>query len=78
MSIEVMPLLEFRSFLNSMFVQHTLLDEIKQTQVGDAKIEGIKVNMSKGKVLGFMEDEQGIIRFQNRICVPQRMELKKG
>jgi len=33
--------------------------------------------MSKGKVLGFIEDEQGIIRFQNRICVPQRMKLKE-
>ena len=43
-----------------------------------ANIKEIKVNISKGKALGFVEDEQGIIRFQNRICVPQRMELKKG
>jgi len=35
------------------------------------------VNMSKGKALGFIEDEQGIIRFQNRICVPQRMEQRE-
>ena len=77
MSIELVLLHEPRLFLNGMYVQHTLLDGIKQEQVGDAKIERIKVTMSKGKVLGLMENEQGIIRFQNRICVAQKRELEK-
>ena len=53
------------------------MDEIKQAQVVDTEAQRIKVNMSKGKVLGFMEDKQGIIRFQNQICVLQRTELKE-
>jgi len=42
-SIELVPLYEFRLFLNSMSVKHKILDGIKQVQVGAAKIEGIKV-----------------------------------
>ena len=42
-SIELVPLYEFRLFLNSMSIKHKILDGIKQVQVGAAKIEGIKV-----------------------------------
>jgi len=45
--------------------------------VGDEEKERIQVAISKGKALGFVEDEQGVIRFQNQICVPQKMELKE-
>jgi len=72
-SIELVRLHISRLLLNSVLVRHTFLEEIKQAQVGDAKIEGIKVNISKGKRLRFIEDEQEIIRFQNRKCMPQRM-----
>jgi len=60
------------SFLCSMVVQLTLLDEIKQAQTGGEEFEKIKVNIRKGKALCFVEDKQGVIRFQNQICMPQR------
>ena len=78
MGVEFAPPHESRLFLNSVFVQPTLLDEIKQVHVGNAEIERIKTNISKGKALSFIEDEQGTIRFQNRICVVQKMELEEN
>ena len=58
-------------------VQPIFFDEIKHEQVGDEEIERIKANISKGKVLHFVGDKLGVIRFQNRICRPQRMGLKE-
>jgi len=41
------------------------------------EVKRIMESIDKGKALGFMEDEQGVIKFQNRICVPQKKELKE-
>ena len=43
--------------------------------MGDPEMERIKKNIRKGKALGFHEDDQGIIRFQGRVCVPQKLGL---
>jgi len=40
-------------------------------------VKRIREGTSKGKALGFVEDEHGVIRFHNRICVPQKEELKE-
>jgi len=56
------------SYLSSLTIQPTLLNEIKSAQVGDPEMERIKVNISKGKASGFYEDDQGVIRFQGRVC----------
>jgi len=45
---------------DSMFIQATVFDEIKQAQKGGAEVERIKVNTCKGKLLGFNEDEHGL------------------
>jgi len=57
--------------------QPTLLDEIKQAQTKDEEVKRIRESISKGKALRFVEDEHGVIRFQNRICVLEEGELKK-
>ena len=75
LGIELAPSIRMESYLSSMTVQPTLLDEIKVAQFGDPKIEYIKVNMSKGKALGFYEDDQGIVKFQGRVCMPQKSGL---
>ena len=41
----------------------------------DLKMERIKVNISKEKAPGFYEDDQGIIRFQGRVCILQKSGL---
>jgi len=77
MGVELIFPGETRLFLGSLVVQPTLLDEIKQAQTKDDEVERIREGISKGKALGFVENEHGIIRFQNRICVPQRENLKE-
>jgi hypothetical protein len=64
-------------FLASLEVQPTLMDKIKEAQKIDKEIEEIKSNMAKGKAKGFHEDDQGIVWFEKRVCVPQDPELKK-
>jgi len=68
---------EPRLFLGSLIVQSTLLDEIKQAQIKDEEVKRIRESINKGKALGFVEDEQGVIRFQNRIFAQQERELKE-
>jgi len=46
-------------------VQPILFDEIKHAQVGDEEIERIKENISKGKVLCFVGEKLGVMRFPN-------------
>jgi hypothetical protein len=52
-------------------VEPTLEQEIHKGQIGDAKIQEIKDLMVEGRGLDFTMDEQGTIRFKNRICVPE-------
>jgi hypothetical protein len=53
------------------------MDKIKEAQKLDKEIYKTKSDMGKGKVKGFREDEQGIIWFDKRVCVPQDPELRK-
>jgi hypothetical protein len=71
--LEIVP----EGFLATLEVQPTLMDKIKEAQKLDEEIEEIKSNMSKGKVKGFREDEQGIVWFEKRVCVPRDHELRK-
>jgi hypothetical protein len=71
--LEIVP----EGFLASLELQPTLMDKIKEAQKLDKEIEEIKSNMSKGKAKGFHEDDQGVVWFEKRVCVPQDPELKK-
>jgi len=75
LGIEVVLSSVMESYLSNLTVQPTLLDEIKSAQGDDPEMERIKVNISKGKVPGFYKDDQGTIRFQGRVCVPQKSGL---
>jgi hypothetical protein len=57
-------------FLASLEVQPTLMDKIKEAQKIDQEIGEIKSKMLEGRAKGFHEDEQGIVRFEKRVCVP--------
>jgi hypothetical protein len=71
--LEIVP----EGFLASLEVQPTLMDKIKEAQKIDKEIEEIKGKMLEGKAKRFREDEQGIVWFEKRVCVPQDPELKK-
>jgi hypothetical protein len=42
----------------------------------DEKIQEIKRNIKEEKYLGFLEDEEGVLWYMGRICVPNVKELK--
>jgi hypothetical protein len=59
-----------------MEVGSNLLQEIRKGQVEDEKIEEIKRNIKEEKSLGFSKDEEGVLWYKERICVPSVKELK--
>jgi hypothetical protein len=52
-------------------VEHTLEQEIRKGQIGDAKIQEIRDLIAEGRGPDLTEDEQGTICFKNQICVPE-------
>jgi hypothetical protein len=44
--------------------------------VEDEKIQGIKCSIKEEKSSGFLEDDQGVLRYKGGICVPNIKELK--
>jgi hypothetical protein len=59
-----------------MEVSANLLQEIQKGQVEDEKIQEIKCNINQEKSPGFSEDEEGVLWYKGRICVPNVKELK--
>jgi hypothetical protein len=59
-----------------MEVGSNLLQEIRKGQVEDEKIQEIKRNIMEEKSPGFSEDEEGVLWYKGRICVPRVKELK--
>src|SRR3954465_2538659 len=64
-------------FLASIELQPTLISLIKEAQKENASIEGIKRRIGTGKVPGFTEDEEGVLWYKVRLCVPADSELKE-
>ena len=60
LGIEVVPSSAMETYLGSLTVQPTLLDEIKSAQMDDPEMERIKMNIRKGNAPGFYEDDQGL------------------
>ena len=57
--------------------QTFLLELIKISQDKDAKLLRIKDEISIGKHAGFGVDTEGILRYSNRICVPDVDDLRR-
>jgi hypothetical protein len=53
-----------------MELDSTLLQDIRKGQLEDEKIQEIKCNIKEEKSPRFMEDDQGILWYKGRICVP--------
>jgi hypothetical protein len=58
-----------------MEVDSSLLQEIRKGQVEDEKIQEIKCNIKEDKSPDFTEDDQGVLWYKGRICVPNIKEL---
>jgi hypothetical protein len=59
-----------------MEVGSSSLQEIRRGQEEDEKIQEIKHNIKEEKSPGFLEDDQGVLWYNGRICVPNIKELK--
>ncbi|KAK1698231.1 hypothetical protein QYE76_014928, partial [Lolium multiflorum] len=65
-------------FLASIELQPTLIGQIKEAQKGNASIDGIKNQITAGKAPGFTIDEEGVLWYKERLCVPSDSELKQS
>jgi hypothetical protein len=59
-----------------MEVSSSLIPEIQRGHLEDEKIQEIKRNIMEGKLSGFSEDDEGVLWYKGRICVPNVKELK--
>jgi hypothetical protein len=59
-----------------MEVGSSLLQENHKGQVEDEKIQEIKHNIKEEKSPSFLEDDQSVLSYKGRICVPNIKELK--
>jgi hypothetical protein len=60
----------------AMEVDSTLSQGICKGQMEDEKLWEIKKNIARGKSPGFTEDDQGVLWYKRRICVPNVKEIK--
>jgi hypothetical protein len=60
-----------------MEVGSSLHQEIQRGQLEDEKVQEIKRNMKEEKSPGFLEDDEGVLWYKGRICVPNVKELKE-
>jgi hypothetical protein len=59
-----------------MKVSSSLLQEIRRGQLEDEKIQEIKRNIKEEKSPGFSDDDEGVLWYKGRICMPNVRELK--
>jgi hypothetical protein len=59
-----------------MEVGSSLLQEIQKEQLEDEKMQETKCNIKEEKSPGFSEDDEGVLWYKGRICVPNIKELK--
>jgi hypothetical protein len=59
-----------------MEVGSSLLQEIQRGQLEDETVQEIKHNIKEEKSPGFSEDDDGVLWYKGRICVPNVKELK--
>jgi hypothetical protein len=60
-----------------MEVGSSLLQKIRRGQLEDEKVQVIKRNIKEEKSPGFSEDNEGVLWYKERICVPNVKELKE-
>jgi hypothetical protein len=59
-----------------MEVGSSLLQEIQRGQLEDEKVQEIKRNNKEEKSPGFLEDDEGVLWYKGRMCVPNVKGLK--
>jgi hypothetical protein len=68
--------LEANTKVVTMQIDSTLSQDIRKGQLRDEKIQEIEQNIKESKSPGFNEDDQGVLWYKGRICVPNVKEIK--
>ena len=63
--------------MSTLEVKPNLEEEIRAEQANDPGIERIKVKIPQGKAKEFSIDDQGILRYGTRLCVPDKATLRQ-
>ncbi|KAI9159726.1 hypothetical protein LWI28_001338 [Acer negundo] len=63
-------------FLGMIVVQPTLIERIKKEQFDDVHLRKIKEDVAMGKRVGFSVSDDGVLRYEGRLCVPSNVDLK--
>ncbi|PNX73284.1 retrotransposon-related protein, partial [Trifolium pratense] len=63
--------------LGMLKLTNDFLEEVKKVQKEDLSLVDRLVLINQGKEVDFKVDENGVIRFRDRVCVPNVPELKK-
>ena len=63
--------------LGMLKLTNDFLDKVKEGQRGDLSLVNRLALINQGKETDFKIDEKGVIRFRDRVCVPDLPELKK-
>jgi len=53
------------------------MEEIKASQKDTVELEKLGLNVEQGKLPNFVIHDNGTLRFQNRLFVPNKEELKR-
>lgn len=57
--------------------QSSLVDSVKKAQEEDTKIHKLKHDVAEGKMPGLYMDVEGVLQFENRLCVHDVEPLKR-
>ncbi|MCI36712.1 hypothetical protein A2U01_0057935, partial [Trifolium medium] len=63
--------------LGMLKLTNPFLDEVKECQKRNRKLREKVVLVNEGKEVDFGIDENGVVRYRGRVCVPDVPELKK-
>ena len=63
--------------LSTLTITSTMFANIKEKQDRDPELQRIRKGLQEGKYPSFHLDDQGILLFGSRLCVPDDSELRK-
>jgi len=63
--------------VSNLEIQPTLMEQIKKAQRGNPSIEGIKRKVSLSKASKIVIDDEGILWYGDKLCVPNIEDLKQ-
>jgi ribonuclease HI len=72
LNLQIVP----QGTLSTLQVSPLLEDQIKGAQDKDAEVQHLKQQSARKEIPGFKVDEQGVLWYENRICVPRDEKLK--